>query len=334
MKTIDEHSLRLNRRAFLQNGTLFLAATATVDASSLFADEGKDRLRVGLITDLHHADKPSAGTRHYRETVGKLAEAAIQFEKDKVNFVVELGDLIDAADTVETEQRYLKTINREFAAISKDRHYVLGNHCVDTLTKAEFLDGVEQKQSYYSFDRGDFHFVVLDACFRNDGENYGRKNSMWNDANIPAAEVEWLQADLKSTSKKSIVFAHQRLDVSNDHGIKNCPELRTIFEDSGKVLAVFQGHSHQNDLKDIGGIHYCTLVAMVEGSGAENNGYSVMEMDHDGTIRLTGFRKQLEYDWKRNAGGCNEYSRQQRVDQAFSQAATGCNNLLTWGKPR
>ena len=301
MRTVDEPALRLSRRAFLQNGTLFLAATATVDASSLFADEGKDRLRVGLITDLHHADKPPAGTRHYRETLGKLAEAATQFEKDKVNFVVELGDLIDAADSVETEQRYLKTINREFAAISKDRHYVLGNHCVDTLTKAEFLDHVEQKKSYYSFDRGDFHFIILDACFRNDGEPYGRKNSKWNDANIPAAEVEWLQADLKSTGKKSIVFAHQRLDVSNDHGVKNCPELRTIFEDSGKVLAVFQGHSHQNDLKDIGGIHYCTLVAMVEGSGADNNGYSVMEIDHNGTIRLTGFRKQLEYDWQRNA---------------------------------
>ena len=293
----DEQSLRLGRRAFLQNGTLLLAAAATVDSLSLFADEDKDRLRVGLITDLHHADKPSTGTRHYRETLGKLAEAATQFEKDNPTFVVELGDLIDAANSVETEQRYLKTINREFSAISKDRHYVLGNHCVDTLTKAEFLGGVEQKQSYYSFDRGDFHFVVLDACFRNDGEPYGRKNSKWNDANIPPAEVEWLQADLKATSKKTIVFAHQRLDVSNDHGVKNCPEVRKIFEESGKVLAVFQGHSHQNDLKDIGGIHYCTLVAMVEGSGAENNGYSVMEIAQDSTIRMTGFRKQKGYDW-------------------------------------
>jgi len=299
MIAIDEHSLRLGRRAFLQNGTVLLTAAVTVNTSSLFADEGKERLRIGLITDLHHADKPSAGTRHYRETLGKLAEAATQFEKDKVNFVVELGDLIDAADSVETEQRYLKTINREFSAISKDRHYVLGNHCVDTLTKAEFLGGVEQEKSYYSFDRGDFHFVVLDACFRNDGEPYGRKNSMWNDANIPAAEVEWLQADLKSTSKKSIVFAHQRLDVSNDHGVKNCPEVQKILEESGKVLAVFQGHSHQNDLKDIGGIHYCTLVAMVQGSGAENNGYSVMEITKDGTILLSGFRKQNEYHWEK-----------------------------------
>ena len=297
MRNYYEQCLRLGRRAFLQNGTLMLTAAATADASSLFADERKDGLRVGLITDLHYADKPPAGTRHYRETLGKLAEAAAQFEKDALSFVVELGDLIDAADSVETEQRYLKAINREFSAISKDRHYVLGNHCVDTLTKAEFLDGVEQKQSYYSFDRGNFHFVVLDACFRKDGEPYGRKNSKWNDANISVAEVEWLQADLKATSKKTVIFAHQRLDVSTDHGVKNCPEVRRIFEESGKVLAVFQGHSHQNDLKDINGIHYCTLVAMVEGSGAENNGYSVMEIAPSGTIRLTGFRKQKAYDW-------------------------------------
>jgi alkaline phosphatase len=287
----------LGRRAFLKNGTLVLTATA-INRSLLGADEQESALKVGLVTDLHYADKPPAGSRHYRETPDKLAEAAEQYSKEKPRFIVELGDLVDAADSVETEQRYLKTINREFSAISKDRHYVLGNHCVDTLTKAEFLDGVEQKQSYYSFDRGDFHFVVLDACFRNDGEPYGRKNSKWNDANIPAAEVEWLQGDLKATSKTTVIFAHQRLDVSNDHGVKNCPEVRKIFEDSGKVVAVFQGHSHQNDLKDISGIHYCTLVAMVEGSGAENNGYSIMSLASDGTISITGFRKQAMYEWK------------------------------------
>ncbi len=299
MRNNDTDIYQLGRRAFLQHGTLLLTTAATLNPSSLFADDDKKPLRIGLVTDLHHADKPSAGTRHYRETLGKLSEAAMQFEKDGVTFIVELGDLIDAADSVETEQRYLKTINSEFANISRDRHYVLGNHCVDTLTKAEFLDGVEQKQSYYSFDRGDFHFVVLDACFRSDGAPYGRKNSKWNDANIPAAELEWLRADLKLTSKQTMVFAHQRLDVSNDHGVKNCPDIRNTFEQSGKVLAVFQGHSHQNDLKDIGGIHYCTLVAMIEGSGAENNGYSVMDIAQDGAIRLTGFRKQTRYDWDR-----------------------------------
>lgn len=291
---------RLGRRAFLRNGTLVLSA-AWLDSTKLFADQDSPSeapsLRVGLITDLHYADKAPAGTRHYRETLAKLEEAAGQFERDKPTFLVELGDLIDAADSVDVEQGYLTTINREFSAICKDRHYVLGNHCVDMLNKEEFLGGVGQEKSYYSFDRGGIHFVVLDSCFRSDGEPYGRKNFQWTDANIPVAELQWLEADLAASDKPVIVFAHQRLDVSDNHGVKNNPDVRSILEASGRVLAVFQGHSHQNDLKDIGGIHYCTLVAMVEGSGAENNGYSVLDIRTDHTLELTGFRRQESRVW-------------------------------------
>ena len=297
--TNDNNHIRPGRRAFLKNGTLVLAASS-LSSGKLFADDESSRLRVGLVTDLHYADKAPAGTRHYRESLTKLEEAATQFEQDQATFLVELGDLIDAADSsVDVEQSYLRTINREFSTICKDRHYVLGNHCVDTLTKEEFLDGVEQEKSYYSFDRGDFHFVVLDSCFRSDGQPYGRKNSHWTDANIPAAELEWLAADLKASNRQVIVFAHQRLDVSDNHGVKNNAEVRKVLESSEKVLAVFQGHSHQNDLKEISGIHYCTLVAMVEGSGAENNGYSLMELEPNGTIHLTGFRKQQSHKWER-----------------------------------
>jgi predicted phosphodiesterase len=288
------------RRRFLHDGSLILlgAGLASTSVSSLLADDAQRRVRIGMVTDLHYADKPPAGTRHYRESLAKLKEAAERFEKDQPDLVVELGDLIDAADSVEVEKKYLARINKEFTNLPGDKHYVLGNHCVTTLTKEEFLEGVGQKKPHYSFDRGGFHFVVLDACFRSDGQPYGRENFKWNDANIPAEQVEWLRADLQGTTSKTIVFAHQRLDVKNDHGVKNAEQVRKALEDSGKVLAVFQGHSHKNDLKDINGIHYCTLVAMVEGSGAENNGFSLMDVFDSGTIRLTGFCKQAKYEWK------------------------------------
>jgi len=289
------------RRAFLKNGVLVLTA-GIVETLSLAAEEQAEeqetKLRIGLVTDLHYADKPTAGSRHYRQTPDKLADAAEQFGKDKPAFVVELGDFIDAADSVATELGYLKRIDRDFSAISKNRHYVLGNHCVYTLTKQEFLAGVAQPKSYFSFDSGDFHFVVLDSCFRSDGVPYGRRNFEWTDPNIPATELEWLTADLLATSKKTVVFAHQRLDVDNHYGVKNAAEVRRVLEESGKVLAVFQGHSHRNDHKDITGIHYCTLVAMVEGSGAENNGYSLVAIADDGTIHVQGFRKQADYMWQ------------------------------------
>jgi alkaline phosphatase len=284
----------IGRRAFLTGGSLLLTTGGLILAGAEPATGG---VRFGLITDLHYADKPTVGTRHYRETPAKLAEAAEQFKKDRPAFVAELGDLIDSAGSVGTELAYLKRINKAFAAISKARHYVLGNHCVDMLTKPEFLGGVGQAKSYYSFDSGAVHFVVLDACFRSDGKPYGRKNSKWTDANIPAAELNWLKHDLKGTEKKVVVLAHQRLDVANNYGVKNAAEVRRILEGSGKVLAVFQGHSHKNDYKDIAGIHYCTLVAMIEGPGAENNGYSTVDIRADGTISVTGFRKQTGYEW-------------------------------------
>lgn len=293
------NTTQLDRRSFVRDGSLYLigAGLSLSQTSKLLADESERAVRVGLVTDLHYADKAPAGTRHYRETLAKLEEAAKQFQQDRPDHVVELGDFIDAADSVEVEKGYLKRINKDFSALPGKKHYVLGNHCVYTLTKEEFLEGVGQKKSYYSFDAGGFHFVVLDACFRSDGQPYGRKNFQWTDPNIPEEQVEWLAANLKAATDRTIVFVHQRLDVSNVYGVKNAAQVRKVLEDSGKVLAVFQGHSHENDLRDINGIHYCVHRAMIEGSGAENNGYSTMDVFVDGTMRITGFRKQKKYEW-------------------------------------
>lgn len=315
---------RMSRRAILRGGSLFMlggamglaaprlsALAADVEAeAAVEAASEKPLLRIGLVTDLHHADKPAHGSRHYRESSDKLAEAGRQFQRDKVDVVVELGDFIDAASSdldtaaaVEVEQRYLREIQAQFTKLPGEKHHVLGNHCVDTLTKAEFLAGVGREKSYDSFDVGDFHFVVLDACYRSDGESYGRKNFSWTDANLPAAELAWLKADLKAADDKpTIVFTHQRLDSlpgqQPDHyTVKNSPAVRAVLEAAGNVLAVFQGHSHKNDHREIGGIHYTTLVAMVEGSGAANSGYSTLDLLPNHVLRLTGFRRQRQYLW-------------------------------------
>jgi predicted phosphodiesterase len=288
----------LDRRSFIIDGSLFLlGAGAALAPTLLSADPSRPATRIGLLTDMHYADKPARGSRHYRETLGKLDEAGERFEQLEPDLVVELGDFIDAADEVEVELGYLQRIQRAFSALPGEKHYVLGNHCVDTLTKQEFLGGVERKDSYYSFNRKDWHFIVLDSCFRSDGQPYGRKNFTWTDPNIPEAELEWLKEDLAETDLPTIVFAHQRLDVSNNYGVNNCKAVRAMLEASGQVRAVFQGHSHKNDLKEINGIPYCTLVAMVEGSGEENSGYSVLDILPDGTLRITGFRRQESYRW-------------------------------------
>src|SRR4051812_33523807 len=94
--------LHSSRSAFLQRGILCLAGGRGV--LGLAADaSAKPRARVGLITDLHYGDKPASKTRFYRETPAKLREAVAKLNEERPDVVVELGDLIDAAETVEQE---------------------------------------------------------------------------------------------------------------------------------------------------------------------------------------------------------------------------------------
>ncbi len=295
-----QRAFRVSRRCFLQGSTLILASTAAGLEQAL-STEDVVSARVALLTDMHYADKAPSGTRHYRETLAKFDEAANEFAKPETrpDLLIELGDLVDAAENSAIELESLRTINDRLSKVCAKRHYVLGNHCVDTLSKEEFLEHVEQKRSYYSFDEGGFHFVILDACFRADGVPYGRKNFQWTDTQIPEHELSWLEMDLKATELPVLVFVHQRLDVSDNHGIRNNAVVRQLLESDGKVLAVFQGHSHQNDLKTIGGIAYCTLAAMVEGSGEVNNSYSLLQLGNNGTVRLKGWRRQESRDFNR-----------------------------------
>lgn len=285
------------RRAFLRDGSILLLAGLTF-APPCKAAVDLPPLRFSIITDLHYADKDTVGSRHYRESIPKLVEARSVFEKTNPGFLVCLGDLIDAAADVTTELSYLTRIVKELKTIDCPKHFVLGNHCVDTLTKSEFLKGVGQEKSYYSFDTNGVHFVVLDACFRSDGKPYQRKNFDWTDPNIAAEEVEWLQKDLAGTELPSIVFTHQRLDESGVYSAKNAGVVRSIMEASTKVLAVFQGHSHKNEHQLIGGIHYCTMVAMVEGSYEDSNGFSMISVFANGTVKIEGHRKQASYVWE------------------------------------
>ncbi|MDF1742091.1 MAG: metallophosphoesterase [Gimesia sp.] len=292
----------LGRRAFLKNGAVLLAGlSSSTRQYSACASEPNSRgiVRIGLVTDLHYADKPPVGSRHYRETLSKLKEVENRFRSDEPDFLVFHGDLIDSGDSLDQEKKHLQTVVKAISMIPFPKYYVLGNHCVDQLKKEEFLQGVGQKDSFYSFDRNGFHFVVLDSCFKSDGTPYGRQNFKWTDANIPESELRWLKADLKKTTHPTIVFAHQPLDLKDTdaHAVKNSSEVRKVLENSKKVTAVFQGHSHRNHYSEIAGIHYCTMVAMVEGSGLANNGYSTLDVFEDGALLLNGFRKQQDYHW-------------------------------------
>jgi alkaline phosphatase len=289
-----------NRRGFLWRaggwaaawGMCDLAARESWASAANTAQHGAPLLRVGLLTDAHYADRPPGGSRHYRDSLAKLAAAGEQFAQAPTDLLIELGDFIDSADSLEAEKGFLRRVDAAFRQLPGARHYVLGNHCVSALTKAEFLEIVGQAKSHYSFDRCGIHFVILDACFRSDGVAYQRNNFHWADAFIPPDQLEWLRKDLETAAGPALVFVHQCLDAEPPYGIKNAPQVRQILEASGRVRAVFQGHHHTGGQRQIHGIHYVTLRAMVEGPAPENNAFALLDILPGNKLQLSGFGKQ------------------------------------------
>ena len=279
-----DRTVALSRRTLLL-GAQWLTATPA----------GEPVIRFGILTDVHHADKSERGTRYYRESLSKLAEITARFRESKPAFVIQLGDLVDAATDLDTEQQWLREAVRALKTCGSDVYSVLGNHCIQTLTKAQFLKEVGRETGHYFFDRAGLRFIVLDACHRKDGVSYDAGNFDWKDSDIPPDQHKWLERQLAATPARAVVFVHQRLDIEGVHSVATAPAIRRLLEKSGKVLAVFQGHSHQNDYREINGIHYCTMRAVIEGTGFDNNGYGLVNVYADGRLMVQGFRAQRSY---------------------------------------
>lgn len=120
---------------------------------------------------------------------------------------------------------------------------------------------------YYSFDKGDFHFIVLDGNNLYDGKeyrHYAKANYYVNPeyrAFIDPGQMEWLKKDLASTHKRCILFSHQSIDTF----VKNGKDVRQILENENeragfkKIVLAFSGHNHSNYSKVINGITYIQI---------------------------------------------------------------------------
>ena len=115
----------ISRRAFVKNGSLILFGTGVfTGASPVFESDDKKVLRFGLITDLHYADKAPAGSRHYRETLDKLAAADAELDNASPGFLTILGDTIDSADNLETEKTHLDIVYKRLKKLPGEKTFL------------------------------------------------------------------------------------------------------------------------------------------------------------------------------------------------------------------
>jgi predicted MPP superfamily phosphohydrolase len=285
----------------------FLALLFLVACQGQPGPAADQRVRFGIITDLHHADRPTASGRFYQSALAKADLFISAMNAAGPDFIIELGDFKDQDATPDKSNtlKYLSTIEAHFAAFPGARYHVLGNHDLDSLAKSDFQarvtnTNIPKEQTYYSFDAQGFHFIVLDACFKSDNTAYDSGNYTWQDANIPPQELAWLAEDLRVHRLPTVVFVHQRLDLADtqDICIKQSSQVRHVLEESRHVLAVFSGHDHKGAYKLNNGIHYFTLVGTIETAEdpVAGNAYSLVTVSSTAsntfTVDVQGVGKQ------------------------------------------
>lgn len=212
----------------------------------------EEEIRFAIVSDLHAPDLPDG-----KERMQAVVEAA---NKEDVDFLIQLGDFI-RLDSVSMPLREV------WNGFKGETFHVLGNHDLDKYSKEEFVAGFNMPGRYYSFDKGNFHFIVLDGNNLFDGEKY----IPYNKANyyvdmkmrefMDPEQMEWLKKDLAATNKRCILFSHQSIDraMGNGYDVRDVLETENKRAGFKKVVAAFSGHNHSNYVDEINGITYVQI---------------------------------------------------------------------------
>lgn len=303
---MSENSQRINRRLFFKRtgalGLGVLVSGAPAAGSDRFFVRTRatlpayppnpEPISFGLITDTHFGDLDDTNRpRYFRSSLGNTAETVQYFNQQGLGFVVHLGDVVQESKNRATTLGWLREMDEAVAGFNGPIHYVMGNHDLGDLGKAEFLSATSGtfKAPHYYFDRSGYRFIVLDPNFTKEGVPYNRGNFSWTDSAIPPSQVAWLEKALegaKHAGMPAIIFSHQCFDeTSANHKIANAAELRELFEQMGNVIAVFYGHRHAGGYYKINDIHYIGLVATVNGS---DSAAVVVRLPGSGYIEVEG----------------------------------------------
>ena len=229
------------------NKLLFLLIFIT-----LFSCNNSKTIRFAVCTDVHQDLIHDATDR---------LEKFVESSKNKnADFIIQLGDF---CMPMEKNEGFLNVWN----SFEGKKYHVLGNHDMDISPKIVTQDFWGMEKLYYSYDHGNFHFIILDPNYYVDDEqvvsysNGNYYNHSEGRAFIPEIQLEWLKNDLAKTDKLTIVFSHQSLEHWG--GVKNREEIYKIFKEANqdlkKVVACFCGHDHQDRIAELDGIHYFGL---------------------------------------------------------------------------
>lgn len=243
---------------------------------------GKKIFSFGVVADIQYADKENSGNRFYRAALGKLDHCIDIFNRYELSFVANLGDLVD--------QGY-SDYDTTLAMLDKFKapvYNVLGNH--DLAVEDEFKETAKEqllgdKNGYYTFEVGDFIFMVLDGTemcpivYPEGSKQYniamakyeyiktkGLNNAYTWNGGFGDEQINWIGKVLKKAereNRKVVIFCHWPLLPENGVQLWDNQVLLGLIESHHSVVAWISGHHHEGNYVKEMGIHHLTLKAIV-----------------------------------------------------------------------
>ena len=189
------------------------------------------------MTDIHLDQEHAAAFSGLTAELNELAPA----------FVVATGDLIDEGNTakVATAEGWFDVYENITSTLNMPLHNAVGNHDVVGIHRKDvpatdpgYGEGIFVSRfgpTYYSFDWGQYHLIVLDPNDLVDGKQVYQ---------ISDSQLQWLKDDLKHRKKTPVLAFFHEPTAS----WRNRTEVLKALK--GHSVKLFCGHLHQDIMTD------------------------------------------------------------------------------------
>lgn len=295
----------LTRRQLLKaGGALALVTPFSGFATIAQSKEEEPIFRFGVVADPQYAPIAPVRTRYYSASLSKLSEAIATFNREKLEFVVTLGDIIDR------DWGSYAHILPLYKQLEHPNFFLLGNH--DFSVASDYLGGILQtvglQRAYYDFVGGGHRFIVIDgneiSLFANaeGSENYAAAEKRiadlkaaglghahpWN-GGISDRQFAWVEETMnkaRAAGERVIVMGHYPIYPVNYHNLWDDARLVDLLTSYDNFLLYINGHNHAGNFGALDRKYFVNFKGMVETQ--DTTAYSIVEIYH-GRIEIRAF---------------------------------------------
>lgn len=210
----------------------------------------QEKYRVYFLGDMHLADR----TNDLNQFDNCMKEVKADIMDDDVkSYVITLGDMTWDLYWYSRKYyfpQYLKSVNYYFKNAAKQVQFfhTIGNHDHDMCKDGDFNTVIEYVKdiapTYYSFNIGDVHYIVLDDILcTNVGGAASAKPERTYKSEVTDEQLKWLAKDLSFVSKTTPVIVTSHAPVYAKETVKNVNAVTTYYlNNSATLVSKFKGY--------------------------------------------------------------------------------------------